>query len=52
MCKKIGLDCLKEGREVVGTDVHLRDEVFKLSWQSDRDSFTGSSPSSHIENFY
>ena len=31
---------------------HLRNKVFKLSWQSDWDSFTGSSPGSNIEDFY
>ena len=31
---------------------HLRNKVFKLSWQSDWDSFTGSSPGSHVEDFY
>ena len=31
---------------------HLRNKVFKLSWQSDWDSFTGSSPGSNVEDFY
>ena len=31
---------------------HLWNKVFKLSWQSDWDSFTGSSPGSNVEDFY
>ena len=31
---------------------HLRNKVFKLSWQRDWDSFTGSSPGSNVEDFY